>query len=728
MVNHIRSLRAVYGTMSHPAPASKALGSEEGGSLPLEDFEHIIDVASRRSESPEDFEALLSSSEELRVAWDALLRVLRRAEWNVIQGLRRMPSEKLRGAPAEGWYRAGPPDYGVLSSYERGILRTPKLAMLLGELARVADLSEKAMLEVSYDALEHPPLGVGRSSPSGAGADDPRDQFSGEEEEDIRRFYHVYPVAAAARDTLLSGQRWAKLSDEDPGMGLSQALGAARSLDRLHKTADPVKNRYARRSLGTINALPKAGSVLASSRVLPSESVPEAFQQTYDEDWNLAGSKGRSVKGAFVDRLRGRTASQGPPELLTVLAASSDGTDRSVAGVSKHTPRDVYEKMIYDNALGVLREVVQNPQFDDHLAHAMIDTGLPNPIVAVMVNGRVDMGIRILAFEKALENPEVSPLHAYEFLRNNTRNDSVPKGLWTDLVREMRRRSVEAEEQGDEEAVTQMQKLERRFTSVFIKELLAPYLETQKKLRDSEHTRPPRRNYRSWRKQVEDQRDFVEAHRFIVDPEILNTALRGLPDEDVLTYARSFVETDTPIPQSLMVRLLEHPEPEVRQQGIELVPHVDDEKLEAYKADLQEEARQDIEYVRQTVRDFVVPDYEPVEGVARKLNRNKHPHFLAARTRGLDDLIETYVHCYETDPRTMFDEFRRLTMAEEVSLEERIRSAEPRTSDWEPTPLDVEPVRQSDLFEDPPSAEPDRPGIVNTKSQDASSQPRRRQP
>lgn len=592
---------------------------------------------------------------------------------------------------------------------------SPHLALFIGELKRVMALSDQELDQEQLTSQTLP------------------DYIKNNLEEE-QHLEALFPLAATAPHVIRLPNR----GEEEPGLPLDLALETTEALGKLQERMGvrKQKNKIVRKNVRSTQ-VPKAGARLADPNFLEHDELPEAFQETYKKGWNVGYATTRTPEGAFVRELRERVQKEGPSEILVVMAASSDGTDREVAGISHHTPEKVYKKMIYDNAQHVLNAVVQNRRFNDQLAYAMMETDLPKQLTAVMLHGRVDMGVRVLACRKALANEGVDPVDIFNFLRGHSRHPDVPGALWRDFIEEVNRRLHAIQVQGEEEDVEQYRQRLERLSKLAVDEVVRPYWELARDLRKAKNkvaqqeenaTRYGGRWARRRKEKAEkEHREFVEKHEMIQDPEFLDILVEGADEKRLLNLLKYCVESDLPVTKKMTVAVLQHDSPELRQEAMRLLPNVDEQEVEEMAQELEEKVAQDFEAVRQQVEDTVLPEYEPVHGKARHRNARKWPHFPAARTHSLEELIETYVHCYETDPQNMFQEFSRLTRRPRMAsrVEEELDGS-PR---MEASPLDTEPVTQAELFgEEEGMGSAGRPTNMETDSPENEGNNQKRKP
>lgn len=661
---------------SSPSSASRL---EE---LSPERFREVIQLVQQRREDPEAQQAL-REDEDIAPAWKRL-----KQGWSgavAAMGTALDNLEDVDDYPKADF--TSPRSYKktrVAPRRQEGVF-SPHLALLIGELKRVMALADQELQEEELVEDTVP---------------DRLKRHMGEE----KHLEALFPLAATAPHVVRVPNR----QEEEQGLPLDIALEATEALGQLQERIGVRKrdNKIVRGNMRTTQ-LPRTAEKFADPNFLEHDQLPEAFQESYQKGWNVGHATTRTPEGAFVRQLRERLQEEGPPELLVVMAASSDGTDREVAGISRHTPEEVYKKMIYDNAQHVLNAVVQNRRFNDQLAYAMMETDLPKQLTAVMLHGRVDMGVRVLACQKALANEGVDPVDIFNFLRANSHHEDVPGALWRDFIEEVNRRLHAIKVQGEDEDVEKYRQRLQRLSKLAVQKVVQPYWELARKLRKAkakaaEYEDDDRRYGGRWaqkqkKRAQKEHREFVQKHEMIRDPDFLDILVEGADEERLLNLLKYCVESDLPVTKKLTVEALQHDSAELRQEAMRLLPNVDEEQVQQMAQELEQEVAEDFEAVRQQVKDTVLPDYEPVHGKARHRNARKWPHFPAARTHSLEELIETYVHCYETDPQNMFHEFRRLTR--QPRMASRVKKRVDEATSLEPSPLDTEPVVQSELFE-----------------------------
>jgi hypothetical protein len=386
-----------------------------------------------------------------------------------------------------------------------------------------------------------------------------------------------------------------------------------------------------------------------------------------------------------------------------------------VAGFSERTPSTVYDKMIYDNSLAVLSGVVQNRQFNNHKAFAMLDTNLAPQTIAVMKLGKVDMNIRVMACERAIAHQGVDPVHVYEYLRDHVTDEDVPQSLWRDFILEMHRRLTLARVHGTPEVIDAFENRVTRFTTLFMDEVLTPYWSARKFVLEQEArgVAPSR-----WAmKQLAEHKHFIGAHAFVADGALMNILVQGARKPATLQQLlQHYAESKVPLTPELTVAIFTNPDPAVREQGMLLLPHVSEEEVARLQAEIAARVTADKESVRTEVFTNIIPEYEPIEGVERKLSRMHH-HFDAANIIPQDDLIRTFVQCAERDPRTIPDEFARLTAR--ARSQARIHAQLETATDAERTAVpatSLVPAAPSGtmVHDDTFGATPRTPGMVST--------------
>lgn len=652
--------------------------SVHSASLDNERFVEAIDLVRRRMTDPDartaiDADPLLSSA--LARYQDAIDTCVQRMN----QRMCLFRAEDFKKQPFTPYSLGQRSAFPRLYWAQTDALFSPELAVVLGELARVAAMSDE---ELDRLQLAREPL-----------LDSIREGLGAE-----RRIESLYPLLAVTSDVFLRHNR-RNVEPGEGGLPLDVVIDAIRNLDRINKALGISKERpiaymnIGRRLMGEL------GRQLATPKMMDIENLAAVYQVCYDEHWHT-NPKGKTPSGGFVEELREWTRRQGKPELLVVLAASSDGRNRAVAGASERTPLSVYDKMIYDNALMVLNEVVQNPRFNDERAYAMIKSNGAPQLTSVMLHGRVDLSIRALACEKAIRHPGVNPYFIYVFLASHARKpDIVPHGYWSDFVKELNTRLATIRVHGDEQQADLFERRLKRFTSAFVQEVLKPYAEAHKQIVKLERLGTPLPNSRR-DQELEAAREFVRAHEFVKDPELLDIILETETDSktliEILTYC---LEANIPVTDKCLVRVFQHEERSVRETGMRLLPNVRPEDVERASAELQERIRRDCDAVRDRVLTDIIPDFEDIEGVLRRRSANHH-YFEAADEIPLDELVQIFERCYKKDPTTIPEEFYQVTTLRRHAMRYRAQEESPsRERSW-PTGDSTKPMVQGDLFGD----------------------------
>ena len=657
-----------------PAMTTQSIDSVQ---LDSERFAEIVDLVRRHAKDPEA-RRQLESDPLIAPAWEAYQKALDDVVQLMNSRLRSASPNVVKRLPI-GRRLHGMRGFGRPYAASNKALFTPELAIVLGEIARVARMEPETLAQYQ---LARTPLDESIRAALG----------------DERRLEALYPLVAVACDVIL----WHPRPEVEPGTGgmpLDLIMRALRDLDMLQEriAPDPKKSPVMALNIGW-GPIASLGRALAKKEFLDRERVPAAYQIAYDEHWHT-NSKTKSASGAFVEELREWTRLHGKPELLVVLAASSDGRNRAVAGGSTRTPIKVYDKMIYDNALMVLNEVVQNPRFNDEKAYAMLETNGAPQLVSVMLHGNVDLSIRALACEKAIRHPDVDPYHIYSFLfAHAAQADKVPHGYWRDFVLELRKRLLALRVHGTEDQVKLFEARVKRFTKAFVEEVLKPYAESYRKiLAVTKSGREP--TYRSEKEALAQAREFVRCHEFVKDPEILDLVLETeTKPEEIVSILEYCVEADIPVTKKLMVAVLQHEDQSVREAGMKMLPNIRPEDVEAAAADLDARIRADYEAVRDYVLSEVIPEFEDIKGVLRRRSANHH-YFEAANELTEEELVEIFQRCYEQNPTTIPEAFYQATMLRRFEKRyNRIADAAAEEAFWDPTP--IPPMAQADLFDD----------------------------
>lgn len=436
----------------------------------------------------------------------------------------------------------------------------------------------------------------------------------------------------------------------------SSSSGAAAAGRRTSGAGAPAEQ--ARPPIG-LGVIARDAAVLAGRGFLRADDLPDGFQAAYDRAWHT-DAKTRTATGGFVGALRDRAAAQGSPALLTVLAASSDGRNRGVAGIAAETPGPVYDKLIYDVSKDVLLDVVQSPQFTQAHAYAMLETKLAAQTAAVMLEGRVDMGIRVLATRQAIAHEGVRPNDVLTFLIRQARNPEVPDALWRDFVVELKRRVYMARLHGNEKERAVIEECAESTTRQFLHEVLRSYWDASRTVQESDRQMNSEGAVQGAGAlpgesgKVRDAREYLKAHQFLEDPQILDVMVEGArrPD-DLVAMLRYCVESGLPVSNKLVFQVFGHPDAKVRDEGMRLMPNMDDAAVEALRGKVDAEVAADYAAVKDRVFSHVIPaDYEGIEGEARKLSRMHH-YFRAAKVVPAEDLVQVYVTAAEADPRTI---------------------------------------------------------------------------
>ena len=456
---------------------------------------------------------------------------------------------------------------------------------------------------------------------------------------------------------------------------ISTALTPTAPRGRRRRGADSDVRRTAMSYFSARHA-----GLLARRGFLTLDALPDALQSGYDRAWHTHAAY-RSPVGNFTSALRRRAAVEGDPALLTVLAASSDGRNRGVAGIAAKTPPPVYDQLIYDNAMAVLLKVVQSRQFTQPHAYAMLQTDLANQITAVMLKGRIHMSIRVLAAQKAIGHQGVSPVHVYNFLEGRVRDPRVPHALWRDFVLETRRRLSLVRVHGQPADIGEFEHWLQQIASSFTVHLLRPYWRAHQEVSQSEEghgvsggPQPPSTAARrailpstvrarpSTADPLAKQRAFLQAADFIRDPDVLDVLLEGATDPThVQQMLRYCVEADIPVTKRLLIKVFLNEDKGVRETGRGLMPQVRPEDVDRMQEEVQQCVEEDYAAVRdQVFTRYVPPDYAGIDGTARHLSRMRH-YFRAARELGDDELVTIYVDCAKRDPRRIPAEFRHAT-------------------------------------------------------------------
>ncbi len=425
------------------------------------------------------------------------------------------------------------------------------------------------------------------------------------------------------------------------------------------------------------SVLARDATLLAGAEFLALDRLPDAFQAGYDRAWHT-DAKTRTPTGGFVGALRDRAAREGGPELLTVLAASSDGRNRAAAGLAARTPPAVYDKLIYDNSKGVLVDgVVESAQFTQNHAWAMLETELAKQTTAVMLGSRMEMSIRTIAARRAIAHDGVDPLDIYDFLGSHTTHPEVPHALWRDFIFETQRRLTAVRVHGTPRDAGKVEGRLRQLTARFMSEMLKPYREAKRRIEEASTGERSRAGaIELYRRRthgrgllpaddhgVSEHQRFLEAHDFVRDPDLRDVMLEGVPDEAALvTMLQLIVESGIPVSKKMLVKVFTHDNQAVRQAGRDLLPNVDPDEVARLALEVDARVTADYDAIRDHVHTVVIPDYEEIDGTARHLGRMHH-YFPAAKELSASELVAIYVQCATTDPRRTPDAFRDATMA-----------------------------------------------------------------
>lgn len=469
-------------------------------------------------------------------------------------------------------------------------------------------------------------------------------------------------------------------------------------IEQLQQIQERLGSGKIQRTLVPAATLPHLAEELAGQAFLPADAMADGFELAHAESWHTK-PRTRHVAGGFTEALRERVEREGDPRLLMLLAASSDGRNRTSAASSQVTPVPVWEKLIYDNSLAVLSAVAAHPRFNDTYAYAMMDTGLAPQITAVMLHGRVHAGVRVMAARQAIAHPGVDPSHVYQFLMNTRGNAEVPLSLWTELVNTVQQRLRGLEAAGDTEG---MKRYTERLSSIrknFAETVLLPWAEARKQMlrhapagADIETllqsgTEPPALSYyarQTWRQ----SRQFLAAHEFLRDPRILDMMVEGARTPEQLSELLGLHrDCGFPVGKRLLLRLLQHPDPAVRLDAMRLVSKKDDVEVDVVAAQLQADIQAEHAQIAAHVQRVVIPDYEKIEGEARRVSRMHH-HFAAARHLDAATLERAFVTTAEQDPRRIPAVIRELATAAML----------PPVADVADDPDAGRPMQQGDLF------------------------------
>jgi hypothetical protein len=606
--------------------------------LSPERFDALIEAVRTRRSDTEAARALVLD-DDVRRAWQGYLSAVDRDVMDLNRALEYAAPEdygtRVFSRSLRGRYSRFVPEPG-----SNGALRTPELAIVLGELSRLAELSPSELAVETLGTISVVPTvrtNLGEAAHLGS----------------------TYPLLASMSDILIRQSR-PVLKEADAGLGAPRILRAMHDLRTIQDRLGLKSSTLVRRNLGSLAAT--LGRALAGRTLLAASDLPEAFEAAYEGHWHTE-AKTREPGGAFIEEARERARTSGSPELLITLAASSDGRNRQVAGASERTPEAVYDKLIYDNSLAVLMRVVESRHFTQYKAAAMIDTGLAKQITAVMLNshartrnGRIDLQIRYTACERAIAHPEVSPLHVYQFLGAHSRHEDFPTFLWPDFIKELSHRYAAAKLRGAEKEQKYYQDCVERFTTQFMEQDLKPYWEAGKKVRQGELSKS------AWAQHhAREGAAYLGAHEHVKDPALLAILVHGCTSAerlvDLLRYTK---ESNLPITNELMVKVFTSPDHKVREAGLSMLPNIRPQDIEAAQAAMDERVAEDRERLRERVFNAVIPDYEPIDGEPRRLSRMRH-FFLAARELAARDLEEIYIRCAEQDPRAIPERFREIT-------------------------------------------------------------------
>lgn len=621
-------------------------------------------VAGREAESARWAAAL--QDPVVATAWAAHQEAVAQATAAFERGVRgSTETSRAKYAVADG-LRSRHATYGGALASSAGA-RTATTAIVLGELRRLARVAQTDTGAVAADGAGHAVPAPATGAATGAGTapapGTPRaTTLAALGPEQHLAFY--YPVLARVLPTLhrQAGTRIPQGTDL-PVPVLTQAVQ-----DLLAVQTALGTGRQARLVVPG-HVMSQAAGALAGPGVLGADQFAPAMEAGHEAHWHVRPHT-RHPGGGFVEALRTRIRREGSPELLVALAGSSDGQNRAVAGGAPGVPAGVYEYMIYDNSLAVLSEVVQNPQFNDYRAYAMIDTGLAPQITAVMLHGRVNTGIRATAAERAIAHEGVDPMHIYTFLSAHRDRPEVPHALWRDYARALHGRLHRARAAGQDAVAGRLEKRLGRVLEAFVNDLLRPYAEAVAEVErhapaaapGADPSAPAASSYAHWRQQAMRQKTaYVTANEFVKDVDLLDLLAEGQASgEALLEVLRLHLAARLPAPKRLVVRLMQHESREVRLAAVRMAPALSEAGAAAMAEELQARLERDYATLRETVFTDVIPDYERIEAEPRRVSRMRH-HFTAAVQVPLETLVRTFVTAARQDPRGIPDAFRRLT-------------------------------------------------------------------
>jgi len=631
-------------------------------------------IVAERLKHPQAFAAHLAADPELAASWAAMQRSQGEGVQELRWPLMNTPLDQIERMPLGRLLRRGARGTGLerMNTLDRDAV----FAALSGEISRI-----------EADGLEHvdmPNLAPGQREKTAA------------EPDALNWYLNLVPVVSA-----LAWQ--AKRGATGPVADWTQIQNL---IERMQRIQEKIGTGRITRNLIPNNVLPSWSEEIAGKAFLPPTDIADAFEHAYASSWHTK-PRTKTTMGGFTEALRDRIKREGDPALLILLAASSDGRNRATAAASAQTPPRVWEKLIYDNSLQVLSEVAQNPRFNDTYAYAMMDTKLAPQITAVMLHGRVHTSIRVLAAKQAIEHPGVDPAHIFRFLLAQRGNADVPPALWRDLVRTQLTRLQSVESKGDVEAT---KRLSDRFNIIrkeFVPTVLLPWAEARRLITkaggnpDDPTEGAPASYYQ--RAAWSQGRKFLAAHDFLKDPIIFDLLVEGATTgESLLELLKLHRECGFPVSKRLLVRVLTHKDPTVRLEAIRLVPNKDDLKVEVLAAELDAEVAAQYSSIATEVSTIVIPDYEKIDGEARRVSRQHH-HFAAATRMDAKLLEDEFVRTAETDPRQIPAKIRAMVLQRDEEAAAIAAGAPPQSSEGMMEPLPNGPATQGDLFDTAPT-------------------------
>lgn len=636
--------------------------------LSREAFFNLVDTVGARRDDPEPFRARLAEDADINACWDAFeqahsqfaARFSDLARIYQIRGERALRRE-FSGSKARRRHehlRRLRPDVDALHSR--------MLAFSLGEVAGLSRMSPDEM------ATE------GRSRWGAVSGD--TDLLGAEE-----ALHLLYPALRTIDSALRGVRRQPVQNTEEGGLPVHRVLESVRQLESIQNALDPKANKIARTILGGRMVPAMAGS-LGSAGVLHTSHLPEVLDEVYRRTWHT-NPHTHTATGGFASGVGSHLRHHGNPEHLIVAAGVSDGSRREDAAASENTPVEVWEMLMYDNRLSVLREFVQHPRFNNEYGRKMIDTGLAPQITAVMnwsfAGGgrrRVDLSIRHAACDRAIQHPGVDPLDIYRHLQAH--RAVCPPYLWPAFIRASHDRLEAARMHEDPRVAADVERKIARFSSAFVKDVVLPYWKVSQAARSD-----PRRPQQYER--------YLQTLDYIKDEKLMGLVVEVCEDEQgLIDLLRYTVQSEIPITPNLMVKVFRHPSEKVRAAGMELIPSMNRDTVDQAERDLESMVEEDRGRLRDDVANLI-PDYTPLDGEARVLSRNRH-FFLAADELPREDIEDVFLHCAREDPRRIPERFR-----EAVSLRRSRLRFEKMEADvvesWTP-PAESGMVVQSDLF------------------------------